>query len=194
MKRKIIFSIDIETSGPLVTKHQIIALGFYACFVDSGEQILKERIVFEGPYEYDTATWETFWSNHSNILEEFSKSIQWKPMYAMEVFSSHLDALDRTYDVLIVSDNASFDFGFVNYYLSKYLDRRPLNYCFGQYRTLCDTDSYNSGFAKMLPGSSDTDIAKVTGKTMPNKDLHNHMPENDAMYIAEFFRQFIKNG
>jgi hypothetical protein len=72
---------------------------------------------------------------------------------------------DLEYDVMIVSDNASFDFGFINYYLAKYMSRRPLNYKFGHpdgYRTLCDTDSYNSDAAKLPPGSRDADVANST--------------------------------
>jgi hypothetical protein len=190
--RKVIFSIDIETSGPLVTEHQIIAIGYY---VNDGQMVANpQRLVISGPYTYDEHTWEGFWSKHPELLEEFAKSRQYTPLGAMQRLVHDLDTLDIEYDVMIVSDNASFDFGFINYYLAKYMGRRPLNYKFGHpngYRTLCDTDSYNSGVAKLPPGSSDAEIAKVLGIVRPDPTMHNHMPENDARYIAEFFQKIL---
>jgi hypothetical protein len=38
--RKVIFSIDIETSGPLVTEHQIIAIGYYTCYANDGQPLV----------------------------------------------------------------------------------------------------------------------------------------------------------
>jgi hypothetical protein len=78
--RKVIFSIDIETSGPLVTEHQIIAIGYATCFANDGQFVANpQRLVISGPYTYDEHTWEGFWSKHPELLEEFAKSRQYIP-------------------------------------------------------------------------------------------------------------------
>ena len=196
-KSIILCAIDIETSGPKLIKNGILSIGVCAGSV-TGSILVKKRfdLNLDEGQEYDRDCYDNFWKKNMNVLEEIKKNAIY-PRVAMTKFMKVIDELDEKYQLIIISDCITFDIGFINYYLSKYLDRKPLTYNIkGNFRPVYDTDSYSRGTV----GASykniytdDTKVMKSLNFTVPRKGI-NHMPEDDAEYIYNMHRMvLIKN-
>lgn len=184
---KMYLSVDIETSGPSVMTNGILAIGL--CLGDStGNTVIKKRIDVQLDliHSFDPVCVENFWlkSGPQKVL----KVIQANPIPAVEaikLFIDFVDEYDSKYNLEIISDNPTFDFYFLNFYLDKYLYRKPLNYKFGHtYRTLTDSTSFLRGFFG----------PKYRNMTVKFPGIkHDHFPENDAEYILMCYIQSKSN-
>ena len=172
-----ILVIDIETSGPSVTKNGILAIGY--CLGDlNGRVYDKRRIDLQLMDKvFDEQCKKDFWETTGP--DEVLKTIQQAPLSPKEAMSKFillLDDYDTQYHLTIMSDNPSFDFYFINYYMDIYADRRPINYQFGKtYRPLINFNSFSKGrFGACY-------------RKHPSRNLHtikhDHYPENDAEFI-----------
>lgn len=173
-KEKRIVAVDIETSGCMVTKHGIIALGY--CVGDIPRETPTKKLTFDFAesiiptvsYTSGTSTTtrqykkricmkltgktfeqrckEEYWDKHPEMLEELTKDAL-EPEVGIRQFMDDIDKLEEKYELIFISDNSAFDFAFINYYIEYYLDRRPLSYVSGgtTYRPLFDTDAYARG-------------------------------------------------
>src|ERR1700744_5540510 len=142
-----ILAVDIETSGSSILKHGIIAIGY--CLGDNkGNVIIKKRIhvKLDTGKIFEKRCMETFWNKNLDKLEILKQNAK-EPKNAITEFINDIDSFEDEYDLRIITDNASFDIGFLNYYLELYLDRLPLSYKKDQktYRPIYDTDSYARG-------------------------------------------------
>ncbi|CAH6420955.1 Hypothetical protein KVN_LOCUS82 [uncultured virus] len=181
-----ILAIDIESSGPKLTKNVIIAIGF--CLGDEKGNTLEKKTFcfkFDSFEVFDLKCLNEFWINHLDKLNVYLKTAK-EPNESILDFITEIDYLDDAYDLRIISDNPSFDITFINYYLDKYLDRLPLNYKHNgkQYRCIYDTSSFSRGLLKMdykNPILSDLEIINKYGLSI--QAIHDHYPENDAEYI-----------
>jgi DNA polymerase III epsilon subunit-like protein len=188
-------SIDIETSGPNIINNGIISLG-YCIGSLHGKVLIKKRInmKLDDNIVYDEDTHKNFWSRHLDILEELQKE-QVDAKTGMEQFIKDIDEYDSKYKLIIISDNVSFDIGFVNYYLAKYLNRKPLSYKLNKYfRPIYDTDSYSRGVLNQNYDNinvNDYDIIKKFKLTISSKKDQAHYPDDDASYIYELHRKII---
>ena len=196
-KSIILCAIDIETSGPKLIKNGILSIGICAGSV-TGAILVKQRfdLKLDEGQEYDKECYDNFWKKNLNVLEEIKKNAV-PPEEAMTKFMKIIDSLDEKYQLIIISDCATFDIGFINYYLSKYLDRKPLTYNIkGEFRPVYDTDCYSRGAV----GASyrniytdDTKVMKILRFTVSRVGTA-HMPEDDAEYIYNMHRMvLIKN-
>lgn len=174
-----ILAVDIETSGPSLKSNGILAIGI--CLGDlRGNVDKKERInvCLEEEHCFDDVCLSNFWNKPGPSL--VLRTIQIDPLTpkdAIQKFVSILDEYDRLYNLTIVSDNPTFDFYFLSYYMDKYLCRKPLNYKFGKtYRNLVDTCSFSRGH-RLRSGD------KRLTQNMSKDIKHDHLPENDAEYI-----------
>lgn len=134
-----------------------------------------------------------FW-HKSDEMRALLARLTANPVPALEGIAAFRALLDRFEDPVILSDNASFDYGFINYYLD--LAGLPSLRCDAtrtKYRPLYDTDSYARGATHMGYDKrwvNDAEVATQLNNWVgwaddefPNKELHNHIPENDAEYI-----------
>ena len=148
-KTILLCALDIETSGPKLIKNGILSIGICAGTV-SGNILVKKRIdlKLEEDQTFDKDTYDNFWKKNLNVLEKIKKDAI-NPKDAMIEFMKIINNLDSNYQLIIISDCVSFDIGFINYYLAKYLDRKPLTYDYkDSFRPVYDTDSYSRGVVK----------------------------------------------
>jgi hypothetical protein len=187
-------AIDIETSGPKLIKNGILSIGICAGTV-SGNIIVKKRIdlKLEGDQTFDKNTYDNFWINNINVLETIKKDAI-NPKDAMIEFMKIINYLDENYQLIIISDCITFDIGFINYYLAKYLDRKPLTYDYKEnFRPVYDSDSYNRGVVKATYKNIYTNDIQIMKKLnfSVKKNGINHMPEDDAEYIYNLHRMVL---
>ena len=185
-----IISIDIETSGPNVLKNGIIAIGY--CVGDEfGNVVQKSRIHLnlESDHVFDVHCQESFWNilKNKHLLKIFKKN-SLHPCDAIYKFIEILDNLDREHSVTIISDNPSFDISFINFYVSKYMERRPISFKFGKecYRPVLDSKSFIKGVVSSKPYVFTQDVIK-------RYNLKNdHLPDNDAEVIYYSYIEALK--
>jgi hypothetical protein len=195
LKPDLVLVVDIETSGPNVVKNDIISIGYVIGTVD-GNVIEKNKInVKWSESRMDKNCYETFWKNKKDLLVKLSID-QKSQQQAIKLFIDTVDAYEGSCnDFYIVSDNPTFDIGFINYYLALYLGRHPLNYkADGKtYRHIHDTESYTRGFLGMEFKDKWVDNGDVIDDynfKMQSKS-NTHMPDEDACYIYEFYGKVI---
>lgn len=193
----ILCAIDIETSGPKLIKNGILSIGICVGSV-TGSILIKKRfdLNLDEEQEYDKDCYENFWKKNLGVLKEIKKNAI-PPRDAMINFMKEIDYFDEKYQLIIISDCATFDIGFVNYYLSKYLDRKPLTYNIkGDFRPVYDTDCYSRGAIGASYKNIYTDDTKIMNlfKFTISRNGVAHMPEDDAEYIYNMHRMvLIKN-
>ncbi len=197
VKTILLCALDIETSGPKLIKNGILSIGICAGTI-SGNIIVKKRIdlELEEDQTYDKYTYDNFWTKNLNVLETIKKDAI-NPKDAMIEFMKIINYLDENFQLIIISDCVSFDIGFINYYLAKYLDRKPLTYDYkDSFRPVYDSDSYNRGVVKATYRNIYTNDVQIMNKLKFNisKSGVIHMPEDDAEYIYNLHRMvFIKS-
>lgn len=193
MKEIVIIAIDIEATGPRFSKNGIISIGYCAGTMD-GEVILKKRVSLdlEGK-SFDKSCYDQFWIKNLDLLETLKKeAVPIKE--GLQKFISDFDSLNEKYELIPISDNPSYDIGFINYYLDFYLDRLPLNYVNGgdDYRPIFDSDCYSRGLLGMKYSdgiwTSDKDVREKLSFEIPDSVVHDHYPDNDAEYIYQHHR------
>lgn len=192
-KQIAILAIDIETNGPQMMKNEIISIGY--CLGDTEGNILrKRRINFHFTSEFERSC-RVFWNKQSNILLELQRD-QLENSLAIQTFIDDVDNFDGLYDLRIISDNPSYDLSFLNFYMSKYLDRLPINYIHNNgdsYRCIFCTDSYSRGVLGSdytNPWTYDSDIIGKHKLLIDSK--HSHYPDDDAEYIYQLHTALIK--
>ena len=194
VKTILLCALDIETSGPKLIKNGILSIGICAGTV-SGNILVKKRIdlKLEEDQTFDKDTYDNFWKKNLNVLEKIKKDAI-NPKDAMIEFMKIINNLDSNYQLIIISDCVSFDIGFINYYLAKYLDRKPLTYDYkDSFRPVYDTDSYSRGVVKETYRNIFTNDVQVMKqlKFSIKKTGVNHMPEDDAEYIYNIHRMVL---
>jgi hypothetical protein len=181
-KRIAVLAIDIETSGPCLTKNKTVVIGY--CLGDEfGNVLNKKRFLFDITSfdKFDKDSYEEFWLNMDK-LNVFIK--ERKPAkLGMEEFINDIDKLDKIFDLRIISNNPASDIGFINYYLSSYLHREPLSYPLNldDYPSIIDIDSYTRGVMNtdyIKSRVSEEAIMQALDYDVSPK--HDHSPENDA--------------
>ncbi len=194
VKTILLCAIDIETSGPKLIKNGILSIGICAGTI-SGNIIVKKRIDvdLEDEQDYDKDTYDNFWIKNVDVLNEIKKN-PLQPKNAILELMKIIDYLDQNFQLIIISDCVSFDVGFINYYLAKYLDRKPLTYNYkGEFRPVYDSDSYNRGVIKASYKqiyTNDNIIMRKLKFEIRQNGLK-HMPDDDAEYIYNLHRMVL---
>lgn len=198
--------VDIEASGQHQTKNEMMAIG--ACIGDSKTgEIIDEFQVFLKPHDQDDIHWEQrsldeFWDKHPDIKKEVLNkisSVGLSPNEAMIQFHNWINDKppDVLKDMIIMTDTAGFDIGFLNYYLS-FADMPSMNYIIGgKYRPIRDASSFHMGVGMQLPcdGLWDAESAalKRLNATLPdNPYTFSHLPVDDAKCICWQIMQIHK--
>lgn len=177
----VIFAFDIETRGKSPSRHGIVSCGVCIGTTD-GKILLKTRynVTKEPGQSFEPRCKDEFWSKHKGLLEELSDNQLTHQDFARQ-FRKVLDSFDAQYDVYLLSDNPTFDAGFINHYLDQAgLDSMQYKADGKTYRSVHDSDSYARGvmgYGFDRPWVSDKDLG------VPLPDIPAHYPENDAERI-----------
>lgn len=189
----VILAIDIETTGPSVYRNDMFAIG-YVYLNSFSDVLLKKRISLNYNNERFDGKCLNFWLREKNykIFEQITKETV--PIrYAMEIFYNDFMAFKKNYNVIIVSDNPTFDIGFINYYLDKYIGKPPININ-PHFSPIHDLKSFLRGKCSHIKISSkNITIQKYCDLLyISTVDInHDHNPENDAEYIAKVYFRAI---
>ncbi len=178
-----VLALDIEKTGCYMISNEIIAVGM-AVYIP-GDGLYLRRFTFKIAGNYEDKCVEQFWNKNQELLAELTRDQEFN---TWKEFMDVIDDLDKKYNnLMIVSDNSSYDIAHINHALEKNLGRRGLNYKLDEfYRNIIDTDSFLAAFY-LSAG-----LWVNTNKVLSSMDLqvlakHDHYPENDAMFILESF-------
>lgn len=200
--KNIIFALDIETRGMSAKHHGILSIGI--CIGSADE----EKVLFKTRFDLKPLVGQTmeqrchdeFWAKHQDLYAELTKA----PMDAKSQMGEFRQLLDQYHSscdsVYIVSDNPTFDFGIVNYYLQEF-GHLPLSYKRDESGKLCyvplhDSDSYARGamrYGFSEQWLSDEKVIKNYRLTLSKEEMHNHFPENDAEFIYRMHFQLVNS-
>jgi hypothetical protein len=178
----VIFAFDIETRGKSAARNGIVSCGICVGTPDVKVLVKKRWNVGKAHGQgFETRCMDEFWNKNPGLLDELSKD-QMSPVEFAALFRNTLDAFDGKFaQVYLVSDNPTFDAGFINYYLDHaLLDSMQYKADGRTYRSVHDSDSYARGYMKYgfdRPWVSDKDLG------VPLPDIPAHYPENDAERI-----------
>ncbi len=186
MIERMLFSIDIEVNGPRMSKNGILTIGYCVGKLD-GTKILQKWISVDLEDRVFDPACMVFFDTFPDILDELRHDP--KPIKeALHEFLTDLRTFQRQYDVFIISDYPTFDIGWLNYYLSHYLDEYPLEYILGdpkRYRPVYGTDDHVRGVVKMdytTEWVSDSVVREQLNFTLPKEIQATHNPMDDATY------------
>lgn len=194
-----ILAFDIETSGSSYLHNGILSIG--ASLQDNNG---KEHKFFEVninlPREkvFEEKCKVNFWNKYPEALDYINSNTV-EPNIGIQLFAKFLDEVDLHYPRLsIVSDNPSFDIAWLDYYLIKYSNRKPLRYSStsDNYRMIWDYGSIQKIWLWLKTSSksfyhffNNSSICKLDSKELLSK---NHKALDDARAIASNYRIVIQ--
>lgn len=177
--KEIFVSTDIETDGPCAGLNSMLSFGSVAFCIEDSKY--KELSKFYANLELlpdakpDTATTE-FWDKNKEAYQLTRENLQ-QPQDAMNNYHAWLTDLPGT--PVFVGYPATFDFGFIYYYLHRFIGNSPFSF------SALDIKTYAMAMLKKPYRQS-------TKKHMPsrwfNKNTkHTHHALDDAMEQGELF-------
>jgi hypothetical protein len=197
-KDKVLFAVDIEGSGSSFGQNGIVAIGW--CVGDLHGRVLEKKRVSLKLHRrtFEPRCLTEYWSKPAQAAQlAVFQSEALEPAAAMKIFIDAVDSFESRYDLVILTDNPSYDIAWLNYYLDHYLGRSPLNYMKDQttYRGVRDVFQF-AFYRKMKQAEAggqgkwffDMEKYKAGLDKLKEANLHDHWPENDAEYI---FRKTI---
>ena len=175
MKDEIYISVDIETSGPIAPDYSMLSIG--ACVVgNTSQNYYSELKPLNKNYVPSSLKISGF---NLNKLIKYGED----PKIAMINFQNWIHEISTNKNPVMVGFNASFDWGFINYYSQKYL----LDNIFGI--GPLDIKSYMSG--KLNCNWDDTKCSNIE-KKLNFKFQNKHNALEDAIEQANFFEFLTK--
>jgi hypothetical protein len=123
---------DVEATGPNFAKHNMYQLGYVPMLADGtifpGKAI---DLLFRTKYHY--AATLAFLKRDLGLTPEIlqARPTAIKPRLAIEMFADDISDLMKstsTKDVVFLSDNLAFDWGYIHFYCWHYLGHNPLGY------------------------------------------------------------------
>lgn len=161
--------VDIESDGPCPGLYSMVSFG---------------AVLFEDPSKVFYTTLMPITDNWvpealavSGFSREESEGFEY-PAIAMENFEQWLKSVADGDGVRFVSDNAGFDWQFINYYFHLFRKRNPFGFS-----PVSITWLYK-GFAR---------TSKANFKSL-RKTKHTHNPLDDAMGNAEALKAIVEKG
>lgn len=171
-KPEVYISVDIETSGPIVSEHSMLTIG--ACLVY--EPDIEFSIMLQ-PIS-NKAVEEALKVSGINLEQALENGIP--PLDAMVQFENWINQnVPRDARPVFVGLNAPFDWSFINYYFLKYLNRNPFGI------TAIDIKAIFMGATKCSwYNTRSSSIHKYVNASLKG----DHDALHDARYQAELFR------
>ena len=174
MSEEIYISVDVETAGPIPGEYSMLSIG--ACVVDNSEYSFYVELQ---PIN-DNADPAALAVCKLNM--ETLKGIGKDPTAAMLQFSGWIDQIARGRIPVFVGFNASFDWGFVNWYFHKFLGKNPFGI------GALDIKAYYMGLSGCAWG--ETKSSKLPKEFQPSiPSAHNAL--EDARAQAEIFKKIL---
>lgn len=172
MNKDLYVSVDVETSGPIVGRHSLLAIG--AC-VTSDVQRRFQRIVKPISAEVEAAAMEIVGKPLSSFQEHGID-----PGVVCDELRGWLADESGSKRPVFVGFNAAFDWGFVNWYLLTYIGLNPFGIA------PLDIKSYFAGLTGVDWGG--TRSSKIPARYKPISQ-HTHDPLEDAIEQAAMFER-----
>lgn len=171
-KHEVYISVDIETSGPIVSEHSMLTIG--ACLVY--EPDIEFSIMLQ-PIS-NKAVEEALKVSGITLEQALEKGIP--PLEAMVQFEHWINQnVSKNAKPVFVGLNAPFDWSFINFYFLKYLDRNPFGI------TAIDIKALFMGATKCnWHDTKSSSIHKYVNASLKG----DHDALHDARYQAELFR------
>ena len=191
MKKYIIQSFDIETSGPNICNHNLLAVGIvtYEYSVKECRFIDSLEVHIDGEIIYDDSTKE-FWNKNQESFNQIMINRE-DPQICADKMIDYLTkwqkhAIDKNIGYRIVTDNCWFDDTWLSYFLCKY-GGNPLRY------------NYHTGYIKtdnvidinQRVQALKNDCHLNIDLYIENKTPHDHTPVNDARGIVEKYYKYL---
>jgi len=185
------FTLDIESRGDSAMHNGILSIG--VCIARGADDPAPSKHRFDlAPLlgqVFEERCLTEFWYRNDEMRALLVR-LTANPMPALEGIAAFRALLDSVENPVILSDNPSFDFGFINHYLDvAALPSLRYDATRTKYRPLYDTDCYARGATHMSYEQRRVDDVVIAKKLndsrggFPSKELADHMPENDAEYI-----------
>ena len=188
-----VLAVDIEVSGSSYHQNGIVSIGASLQDQDSHElHSFQINLSLPEGHIYEEKCLQEFWLKNKEAYG-FIQTNAFPPKVAMEAFYAFLKQVETQYpDLLLVSDNPSFDISWLNFYLNQYTNRLPLNYSADKkYRMVWDTQSMQKVLL-CLSGDFDSNSEIPEKLGFKSNWTYDHTPLNDARTIADFFNQTVK--
>jgi len=202
--KRICLAFDIETSGPDISKYDVLGIGISVISNDMAEvDSVLFKTYFPKDVKFEKKCWDEFWWDKDEILTKLEyKGLLTKDERLKEVIDefqkirSKWETHCRNFGIeyKIVSDNNVYDGMIINQLISKYLPDTiglPFNASDGKYAPFYETQSMIKGF---LLGTdpkfglkNDWGLdkkVKEAYKIPGPKKSYDHNPANDAYNIA----------
>lgn len=214
----LVLAVDIERTGAS-EREQTFAIGASVVNADYTELDSLLLVIWpEGEVQWEERCWNEFWSKNQNILDKLkavaamqqtsTKRVGLKALEAgmihdfVEFVAKHQTAAkEQGLELLITTDNAAFDFHWINHLIGKHLQGQcnPLPYRFDNHRygDVADMSNEMAGMLRVLDAAAVNngmrlhDLGAKHGLVFPHGYMqamaskqHDHMPDNDAFTIA----------
>jgi hypothetical protein len=168
----------VEATGDQLKKHAMIGLGVVAVDLATGKILSKfsQEIAMPKNKDWDIACVKRFWDNDNFKLlrgdnpekskkratyellqskrQRVAKGLGENPVKVMNLFVSWVENILQnevegdSNRIKFLSDTVSFNSTWINYYLSKYIDREPLHLFFdNKFADVCNTTSFHQGLS-----------------------------------------------
>lgn len=199
MEKKYFLAVDVETTGRCIQENHLAAVG--AALVDASvapPKVVDEFLVYlKMPKEkkWEQRCLDEFWLKPENkqVYETTKAEIEDENCptvkKGMDAFQSWVLRATAGRDVLLVSDTAGFDFGWIDAHLSG----TSSLYLLGTYKPTRDMSSWCVGVSGVSPFDAVWDSKKLACKQLKMEPpvfpehLHDHNPSNDAKTIGMTF-------
>jgi DNA polymerase III alpha subunit (gram-positive type) len=183
---RIYYSVDIETNGLAAGLHSMISLGVAAIDMETGEitstfkrnlEVLPDLAVCPLTMEW----WKGFPEAYQRARE--NASFPYKVMYELEGWVLATKSEDHP---VVAAWKPSFDIGFLQYYLHRFLGRS----IFG--RAGSGLDIKTLAAIALNQKFSETKINKTVERLYPNMPPHSHDALEDAVEQAHVMYKAVK--
>ena len=137
--------VDVETSGPRVSRNGILAIGIAVYFAPDNIVSYCFPALLEQGKVFDPITLRFFWDKHTSLLEKLRSEAE--PLRdALGRFLAALDYYDETFNVTLVLDNPAFDCAFLNDAMDRLYQRKGVCYALDKrFRMPIDMRSFGIG-------------------------------------------------
>jgi hypothetical protein len=189
-----VLALDVETSGSSLIHHGLVSIGATLQDHNSTEiDAFQVNLQLPEDRSFEQRCLEEFWLKNP-LAYEFVQKNALPPKAAMDAFCQFLQKVEESYpDLMVVSDNPSFDIAWLNFYLDLYTTRFPLNYSIqNEYRFIWDVHSMLKSLIVMMQGTHASDWELSVKLGFKTKYSYDHTPLNDARVIADYFNQAMK--
>lgn len=199
-----ILVVDIETTGPNVTRHYMPEFGVSFWKIGDTKPLAERHYTLQQPEntEWDAQTLDEFWNNPARGEDKKTppmaalkqRLLDYPPRHMFSVMQLFVDFAEECDEVakgkvVVVFDTAEFDSTFLNFYLATWTKVPSLTRLFGSYRSTRDIDSFYYGVGGYLKfwGAEEVALSGMNVKAFPdwvNEFKATHNPLDDANFIG----------